>query len=78
MKSVGIVRKLDQLGRVVLPKELRDIFGLADNAPLAIYVDNESIVLKKYEPDCIFCGDTNNIKTFNGKKICSKCINNLY
>ena len=47
MKSIGIVRKLDQLGRVVLPKELRDVLGLAENAPLEIYVGNESIVLKK-------------------------------
>ena len=77
MKATGIVRKLDTLGRVVLPKELRDLFDINCNDGLEIYVDNESIVLRKYEPDCIFCGDTKNIRSYNGKKICAECINSL-
>ncbi len=73
MKSTGIVRKIDNLGRIVLPKELRDTFGIDDKEPMEIFVDGEKIVLKKYSPGCIFCGRQENLRTFKGKTVCSRC-----
>jgi AbrB family transcriptional regulator, transcriptional pleiotropic regulator of transition state genes len=77
MKNVGIVRKIDSLGRVVLPKELRDSKELPEGTPMEIYTDGETIVLKKYQPACIFCGSAKNVKDFKGKKICNSCIRDL-
>ena len=57
MKSTGIVRKVDELGRIVIPREIRNKFVIAEKDPLEIYVDGSSIILKKYEPNCIFCGN---------------------
>ena len=61
MKSTGIVRKVDELGRIVLPIELRRTLDIAEKDAIEIYVDGESIILKKYEPTCIFCGDGRNV-----------------
>ena len=58
MKSTGIVRRVDELGRVVIPIELRNKFGITEKDPMEIYVDGSSIILKKYEPNCIFCGSS--------------------
>ncbi len=78
-KSVGIVRKVDTLGRIVIPGELRKTFNIQINDPLAIYVnDNDEIILKKYEPACIFCDHTDDVIVFNGKQICKNCISKLY
>lgn len=77
MKSTGIVRKVDELGRIVLPIELRRTLDIDIKDSLEIYVDNSSIILKKYTPACIFCGDASNIASFNGKNICKNCINEL-
>jgi len=74
MKSTGIVRKVDELGRVVLPIELRRTLQINKSDPLEIYVDGEKIVLKKYQPACIFCGSADNIITFREKNICSDCL----
>ena len=74
MKSTGIVRKVDELGRVVLPIELRRTLGIAEKDALEIYVDGESIVLKKYEPACIFCDNAKDIIVFKNRNICSECI----
>lgn len=60
MKSTGIVRRVDELGRVVIPIELRNKFGITEKDPMEIYVDGSSIILKKYEPNCIFCGSSKN------------------
>jgi len=57
MKATGIVRKVDELGRIVLPIELRRTLGIDEKDPLEIYVDQEKIILKKYEPACVFCGN---------------------
>ncbi|HBP64863.1 MAG TPA: AbrB family transcriptional regulator, partial [Desulfosporosinus sp.] len=57
MKSTGIVRKVDELGRIVLPMELRRTLGIAEKDAMEIYVDQEKIILKKYEPACVFCGN---------------------
>ena len=73
MLSTGIVRKVDELGRVVLPKELRDTLEISQKDPLEIYVDENMILLKKYEPGCVFCGSLKEIKRFKGKNICSDC-----
>lgn len=77
MKSTGIVRKVDQLGRVVLPKELRDTHDIPEGTPLEIYVDGATIMLKKYEPACIFCGDAKDVTVYKGKNICPACMREL-
>ncbi|SNS45429.1 transcriptional pleiotropic regulator of transition state genes [Anaerovirgula multivorans] len=77
MKSTGIVRKVDELGRIVLPIELRRTLNIAEKDALEIYVDGESILLKKYEPACIFCGNAKNVTVHKTKNICSECIDEL-
>ncbi len=77
MKATGIVRKVDDLGRVVIPVELRRTLNIDIKDPLEIYVDGDQIILKKYEPTCIFCGEGKDIKTFDGKNICPSCIKKI-
>ena len=77
MKSTGIVRKVDELGRIVLPIELRRTLDIAEKDSLEIYVDGSSIVLRKYEPSCIFCGDARNVITYKGKNVCASCMKDL-
>lgn len=74
MKATGIVRKVDELGRVVIPIELRRTLGIDLKDPLEIYVDGEQIIFKKYEPACIFCGNARDMTNFKGKNICKDCI----
>ncbi len=74
MKSTGIVRKVDELGRIVLPIELRRTLDIAEKDSLEIYVDGSQIILKKYEPSCIFCGDARNVVNYKGKNICTACL----
>lgn len=74
MKSVGVVRRLDQLGRVVIPKELRRTHSIDNDDSLEIFVDGDAIILKKYVPACIFCGEAKGIKYIKGKNICERCI----
>lgn len=69
MKSTGIVRKVDELGRIVIPKELRTTLGIGEKDPLEIYVDGERIMLKKYEPACIFTGSADDLIHFKGKMV---------
>ncbi|MCI1695350.1 AbrB/MazE/SpoVT family DNA-binding domain-containing protein [Aneurinibacillus aneurinilyticus] len=77
MKSTGIVRKVDELGRVVIPIELRRTLGIGEKDALEIYVDGERIMLKKYEPACIFCGSTEETVTYKGKIICGSCLSEM-
>ncbi|HDK7138902.1 TPA: AbrB/MazE/SpoVT family DNA-binding domain-containing protein [Clostridium botulinum] len=78
MKNTGIVRKIDSLGRIVLPKELRKVLNIKDNeTPLEIYTEGEEIILKKYEPACIFCGEAKEVINFKGKNICKICLKEL-
>lgn len=77
MKSTGIVRRVDELGRVVIPIELRRTLDIAEKDALEIYVDGEQIILKKYEPACIFCGQAKDVLLYKGKNICSKCLDEL-
>ncbi len=74
MKATGIVRKLDQLGRIVIPKELRSTFDLKETDPIEIFVEGEDIVLRKYQPACIFCNEATDITQFEGKNVCKKCL----
>ena len=64
---------MDELGRVVIPIEIRNQFNIVEKDPIEIYVDGSSIVLKKFEPNCIFCGNTKDLLTYNDKLICKKC-----
>ena len=75
MKSTGMTRKVDELGRVVIPIELRRTLQIEEKDPLEIYVDGEKIILKKYEPGCIFCGSADKLRTFKDKNICEDCFN---
>lgn len=77
MKATGIVRKVDELGRIVLPKELRTTFEIKEKDALEIYVEGDSIILKKYNPSCIFCGNKEDIYLYSDKNICKKCIEDL-
>ena len=77
MKSTGIVRRIDELGRVVLPIELRRTLDIDIKDSLEIYVDNNSIILKKYAPACVFCGEAEDIVNFKGKNVCKKCIKEM-
>ena len=73
MKSTGIMRKIDELGRVVLPIELRRKMDISEKDSLEIYVEGDSIILKKYQPSCIFCGEAKNVIAFKGKNVCENC-----
>lgn len=77
MKSTGIVRKVDELGRIVLPIELRRTLNIEEKDALEIYVDENAIMLKKYEPACIFCGSADGIIEYKGKNICEHCLREL-
>lgn len=77
MKSTGIVRKIDELGRIVLPMELRTSMELNSKDAIEIFVDDDKIILKKYQPSCIFCGNADNIKFFCDKRICADCLAKL-
>jgi len=77
MKSTGIVRKVDELGRVVLPIELRRTLDIAEKDALEIYVDGSTIILKKYEPACLFCGNARDVIAYKGKNICETCMAEL-
>lgn len=77
MKSTGIVRRVDELGRIVLPIELRRTLGIAEKDALEIYVDQGLIILKKYEPACVFCGDAKEVFTFENKNICPSCAKSI-
>lgn len=77
MKSTGIVRKVDELGRIVLPIELRRTLDIAEKDALEIYVEGSSVILKKYRPNCMFCDSGKEVHEFKGKNICAKCIREL-
>ncbi len=77
MKATGIIRRVDELGRVVIPIEIRNQFNIVEKDPIEIYVDDSSIILKKYEPNCIFCGSTDDLIEYKSKLVCQKCSNEL-
>ncbi|MFL0252764.1 AbrB/MazE/SpoVT family DNA-binding domain-containing protein [Clostridium neuense] len=77
MKSTGVVRRVDELGRIVIPMELRRTLEIAEKDSLEIYVDGEKIILKKYQPACIFCSDARDVINYKGKNICKNCMAEL-
>lgn len=77
MKSTGVVRQLDTLGRIVLPIELRRTMDISFKDMIEIFVEDDRIVLKKYHPACIFCGDARNVVTFKDKLVCQNCLDEL-
>ena len=77
VKATGIVRKVDELGRIVLPIEMRRTLDIAEKDALEIYVEGSSVILKKYKPSCLFCDGTKDITVFKGKNVCPKCLREL-
>ncbi len=77
MKSTGIVRKVDELGRIVIPIELRRTLDIEIKDALEIYVDRDQIILKKYEPACLFCGNARDVQNYKGKNICQDCLESI-
>lgn len=77
MKSTGITRKVDELGRIVLPIELRRTLDIAVRDELEIYMESDHIVLQKFEPSCVFCGSSRNLMSYRGKNVCMECIHNM-
>lgn len=77
MKGTGIIRRVDDLGRIVIPSELRNKFGIGESDPIEIFVDGNNIILKKDEPNCIFCGSFKRLIKYEEKQICSNCLKKL-
>ena len=77
MKSTGIVRKIDELGRIVLPAEMRKLFNINEKDAVEIFTKDDMIVLKKYDSTCIFCGSSNDLKQFKDKSVCPKCLKEM-
>lgn len=77
MKNTGIVRRVDELGRIVLPKELRDTLDIPERTLLEIYTEDDAIILKKHEMACVFCGNTENLSVLQGKPVCAACLGKL-
>ena len=74
MKSTGIIRKVDDLGRIVLPIELRRTLDIAERDELEIYLEDDKVIMRKYEPSCVFCGATRGLVSYREKNVCSVCI----
>lgn len=77
MKSTGIVRRIDELGRIVIPIEIRRNLGLAERDSVELFTEGDRIILQKYQDACLFCDSSEKIISFQGKTICSKCVNDL-
>ena len=72
MKSTGVVRKVDDLGRIVLPIEIRKVMDINEKDPIEIFTDSDQIILRKYQPACVFCNNADGVTYFNGKRICER------
>jgi len=77
MKSTGIVRKVDELGRIVLPIELRRNLRIEVRDPVEIFLEGDRIILQKYEPACLFCGSSHALVQYRGKNVCAQCAKNI-
>jgi transcriptional pleiotropic regulator of transition state genes len=77
MKSTGIVRPIDPLGRLVIPAEIRKTMEWPEKTPMEIYTEGDSVIIKKYQPACIFCGSLDDVHEFKGKKVCGKCASEI-
>ena len=78
MKATGIIRKVDELGRIVLPIELRRVLDIAERDELEIFMENDRIILQKYEPTCTFCASSQGLVSYRGKNLCQACIRNIH
>ncbi|SDF75952.1 AbrB/MazE/SpoVT family DNA-binding domain-containing protein [Sporomusa acidovorans] len=77
MRATGIVRKVDELGRIVLPVELRRTLGIVQKDGLEIYTEDDQIILRKHEPVCVFCGSVAQVTNFKGKNVCKNCFTTM-
>ena len=77
MKTTGMIRQLDSLGRIVLPIELRRTLDIGPKDMLEIFVEGNSVILRKYEPDCLFCGGSRELSPYRDKMICARCLKEL-
>ena len=77
MKSTGMVRKIDELGRIVIPIEIRNTLNIESRDALEIFTESDKIILSKYQPACLFCGNSENMLFFHGKLICHECLEQL-
>ena len=77
MKSTGFVKKIDDLGRILIPKEIRSSMELDNKDSLEIFIDSDRIILQKYQPSCIFCKNADNVVFFEGRRICAECLSKL-
>ena len=77
MKSTGIIRKVDDLGRIVLPIALRRTLDIAERDELEIFMENDRIILQKFEPACVFCGSDRGLVSYKGKNICQECVRKI-
>ena len=77
MKSTGIIRKVDELGRIVLPIEIRRTLDIAERDELEIYMESDRIILQKYQPNCVFCASAYGLTLYKGKNVCRECIRNM-
>lgn len=77
MKSTGIIRKVDELGRIVLPIELRRNLDIEERDPVEIYLEGDKIILQKHESACLFCGSSMGLTQYRGKNVCRDCVRNL-
>ena len=77
MKSTGIIRKVDELGRIVLPIELRRVLDIAERDELEIYMEKDRIILQKFEPSCIFCQSSQGLVAYKGKNVCQTCVRSM-
>ena len=77
MKSTGIIRKVDELGRVVIPKEIRENLEILEKDPVEIFVDGNKVIIKKYNPTCCFCGGTKELSSYKEKLVCKNCISKI-
>ena len=77
MKATGIIRKVDELGRIVLPIELRRMLDIGEHDQLEIYISGDTIVLQKYERSCVFCGSSARLTDYKGKTVCRDCMEGI-
>lgn len=77
MKSSGIVRKVDELGRIVLPVEMRRLLNISEKDALEIFIQDDSIVVRKHHDECVFCGSVRGVVSFKGRNVCADCINSI-
>ncbi|MCK8824674.1 AbrB/MazE/SpoVT family DNA-binding domain-containing protein [Fuchsiella alkaliacetigena] len=77
MRSVGVVRKIDNLGRITIPKEVRGNLEIKEGTPMGVYVDGGKVIVKKYEPQCVFCNSTEDVVDFKDELVCSECLSEI-